>query len=183
MIRAILIFSVLFSTSVFASQVSTMRSIFAGVTVKKSACYTRSYDPAHLAAHPKQTVREIKVKLKLGTFPGYEADAQYMVGIQVKRVNENKRWTNNITCMDSDEGVRCTVDCDGGSVNLVERSTSVAGGSLILKNNGVLLYGGCGEDSEDIETIFLTAEPNGDDVFNLRQADAAVCNDVSNEAH
>lgn len=154
---------------------------FTDVTLEKPACFTRSYSADHLRRHPRQTVQQIKIKLRQWQYGERANEVSPVLAIQVKRKKENKVWTNNITCMDNEEKktVLCAVECDGGSVEILARD---ADGKMILKNNGVLLYGGCGA-GEDQETIFLQSRPGGDDVFLLRAANASVCADISDEAY
>ena len=153
---------------------------FAGVTVNKPACFTRSYDAGHLRSHPKQTVQRIKIKLRQWKY-SRQSEPTPMLAIQVKRKGQKKVWTNNIACMDYDQSknVLCAVECDGGSVEILSRN---AQGELVLKNNGVLLYGGCGA-GEGQKTIYLESREGGDDVFRLNQDDEQACADVSEEAH
>jgi hypothetical protein len=168
------------ATGFYAQADLKLEDAFAGVTVNKPACFTRTYGSTHLRNHPKQTVRRIKIKLRQWKF-SRQSEPTPMLAIQVKRKGENKVWTNNIACMDNRESksVLCAVECDGGSVEILSRN---AQGELVLKNNGVLLYGGCGADQGQ-ETIILETRKGGDDVFQLKQDDEQACADVSEEAH
>lgn len=156
---------------------------FAGVTLNKSACFTREYSKRHMASRPRQTVERIKIKLKQTQYENFEP--MNVLAIQVKRKNDSRLWTNNIACFDDEKNktVRCSVECDGGSVEILERN---ADGKMLLKNNGVVLYGGCGDEGangEEPKTIFLKSRRGGDDVFLLQQAEEQACADVSDEAH
>lgn len=168
------------ATGFYAQADLKLDDAFAGVTINKPACFTRTYDASHLRSHPRQTVQRIKIKLRQWKY-SREADASPVLAIQVKRKGENKVWTNNIVCMDDKDRktVLCPVECDGGSVEIVSRN---AQGEMVLKNNGVLLYGGCGA-GEGQKTIILKTRPGGDDVFKLQQDDEQACADVSEEAN
>lgn len=126
-----------------------------------------------------QTVERIKVKLEQKKY-GEDVDYLPVLSIQVLRKGENHVWSNSIACMDNkEEGtVMCAIECDGGSVEMTAINNK---GMLVLKNNGVTLYGGCGEFDEkgnEIETIFLESKPNGDDRFVLPRARASDCADM-----
>ncbi|MBX3022372.1 MAG: hypothetical protein KF799_11930 [Bdellovibrionales bacterium] len=164
----------IFSAQAFAA--TTLEKAFAGVTEKSPACFARAYDKRHLAAHPKQSVRQIKVKLKVMSFEGIPRPLP-IIALQVLRKGENRTWTNNINCQDYGQGVICGVECDGGSVSVLKRDRA----TLVLKNNGVLLYGGCG--AQDADTIFLEGKKGGDDLFALPQVSPEICADISDERH
>lgn len=157
---------------------TNMAETFSDVAINSPACFIRQYSDRHLRSYPRQTVAQIKIKLKIVKYP--EADeATSLLAIQVKRKNERRVWTNNISCFDDEENksVRCSVECDGGSVEVLSRD---ARGKFVLRNNGVILHGGCGDQQR---TIFLESQPGGDDIFHLQQADARMCDDVSDETH
>lgn len=172
------ILSLTLLASLPAVAATNMAEIFSDVDLDSPVCFIREYSRAHLRSKPSQTVERIKIKLKLMKYP--EADeATSLLAIQVKRKNETGVWTNNIACFDDEENktVRCSVECDGGSVEVLSRTAS---GKMILQNNGVILHGGCGEEEK---TMFLESVPGGDDVFHLQRADARFCADVTDEAH
>ncbi len=154
----------------------TLATAFQDVTVNKPACFVRQYSQAHLAANPKQTVRQIKIKLRQLKYEG-ASEPSPVLGIQVRRKGERSVWTNNIPCNASAGRVFCAVECDGGSVEIASRDKA---GNLTIKNNGVILHGGCGEQGRRIK---LEGERGGDDVFKLKQTYEQNCADVSEEAH
>ena len=136
-----------------------------------SICYVRKYSSADLASHAKQTVRQMKVKLK-------ESDGTPLLQLQVLRKSDKRTYHNTMACFDYKGRVMCSVDCDGGSVEIVGVYPDFG---IKLKNNNVLLYGGCGEeeaDGSESETIILDAKAGGDDVFRLYPADPRSCGDM-----
>lgn len=167
----------------FASQAFAldMTRAFDGVTDASSKCYVRDYSDRHLRANPRQTVKQIKIKLSQYKYDEQQP-SQPILSIQVKRKGEKNVWNNSVSCQDwkSEDGsptVFCAVECDGGSVEMTGFNSK---GMLLLKNNGILLYGGCGadENGNEVEPIFLTSKPGGDDKFVIPNAGVNECADV-----
>lgn len=148
---------------------------FSDVTTDSPACYTRTYTAQHLASKPRQSVERIKVKLSKVNHAGTLEDVPFL-SIQVKRRGEADVWTNTAMCFSKPEtrSVICSVECDGGSVEILERS---ADGTMKLKNNGILLHGGCGSDESE-GMIYLKSQKGGDDVFLLNHVMPQYCSDV-----
>ncbi len=148
-------------------------------------CFGRTYDAAHLAAHPRQRVtsfyllREFKEDQNLEFDPTPEQDLKDVDG-EYGRIGVNAYvrfrdrkgvYTNGLSCGKGDDGkVFCGVDCDGGSFNL-----KGAGQSLLLENNGFVVVGGCGA-SEDEQENEEHVSPGADDkVFRLDPKPVSAC--------
>jgi len=153
--------------------------------LKTESCFGRSYDAAHLSAHPKQRVtsfylaREFKEDRNLEFDPTPEQELKDNDG-EYGRININAYvrfrdrkgvYTNGLSCGKGDDGkVRCGVDCDGGSFDL-----KASGASLLLENQGFVVVGGCGasEDEQENEEHVM---PGADDkVFRLDPKPVAAC--------
>ncbi len=141
-----------------AAQATSVNEVFG----PESACYTRSYSAAHLKSHPKQTVKNMRVNL----FMNHETP-----NIKVEVVQTSgRKLTQWMACFDSNGKVICPVECDGGSMEI----EGIEEGTLGLKNKGLIMSGGCGEDGEEI-SVYLKSLKGGDDYFNLNSAPMASC--------
>lgn len=181
------------------SPAANLDSVFGDVRVNSPACFFKIYSADELRRRPSQSVIQMKVKLRRITAPPEDGapatdPGEPILALQVKLRGQNpaKTWTNNITCFNDvrQSSVRCSVECDGGSVEVLERKQKQKSGPLVLKNNGVLLYGDCGDDNGDgqhppgqDDRVFLRRTVGGDDLFTLPQVAPSECTDVSEEIH
>ncbi len=148
------------------------------------ACFGRSYDAAHLKRHPKQRVaafhllRDFTPDRSTEDVPQSAEemktdDGQYgsvTVSAFVRFRNRPGTFWHMLSCHRSDDGgVRCGVDCDGGSFSL---KPLARGDGLMLENHGFVVAGGCGGDGE--ENVFV--HPGADDrTFRLDRQPVAAC--------
>ena len=112
------------------------------------ACFSRSYDAAHLAAHPRQTVARMEFRL---AYHRFEPDDTYPAGqrnyyfmLKVKRRGESGNASAVGECSSHEGRLTCGVDCDGSGFTL---KRAKAGTSLLIDFNsswGIRLSGGCG---------------------------------------
>ena len=142
------------------------------------ACFARSYDAAHLAIHPKQTVAEMQFRL---TYYIHEPDEFYPQGqrnyyfeVKARQKGQSQMLTAAGDCNPAVGGnaIFCSVDCDGGGVTVSR--TGDAGNILVdLRTVGRLrMTLGCGDEEED--AVELT--PGEDDnTFLLTETPAAEC--------
>ena len=95
------------------------------------ACFTRTYDEAHLAAHPKQNVRAMMLLVKIDP----EAGEAYNLSIGVNFRSRKNMFETAGDCAaaptDGDAGggktAHCSIPCDGGPIQIA------------LKDNGSIL--------------------------------------------
>lgn len=153
--------------------------------LKTEACFGRSYDAAHLAAHPKQRVtsfylsREFKEDENLEFDPTPEQelkgnDGEYgrvSVNAYVRFRDRKGVYTNGLSCGKGDDGkVHCGIDCDGGSFNL-----KASGQSLLLENQGFVVVGGCGASEDEQENEEHVSPGTDDKVFRLDPKPVSAC--------
>lgn len=101
----------------------------------KDACWERSYDDAHLAAHPGQKVIGVKlVKLSESPVPGTEAITLY-INLRKRTVESDGGYdySNTALCKPSGAGMVCENDYGLGKF----RIESVPKGGLIVRNPGI----------------------------------------------
>jgi hypothetical protein len=81
------------------------------------ACYTRHYDPAHLAGHPKQNV----VDMTLFVNSYVDGERQYLLSIGVRFRAAPNLFEVEGGCNKSADGkntLGCGIDCDGGHIDI-----------------------------------------------------------------
>jgi|SRR6516162_202703 hypothetical protein len=145
---------------------------FAGVSGGKP-CYARYYGPAHLNAHPKQTVRRIEVGFDQGrrddkATKNTPTDFQASFGFMLKRSNE--WYGQELFCKAISNHFDCYLEADGGKFRLTPE-----GGRLRLEITG----GGGGTDqivAEGTDWGEFGAPGSDDRVFILPLADRKLCN-------
>jgi hypothetical protein len=94
---------------------------------KAFACYTRHYDAAHLAGHPKQNVRDMT--LFVNSSVDTELGRQYALDIGVRFRSRKALFQLSGGCSASVDGkaaLNCGIDCDGGQIDVsVENASSI----------------------------------------------------------
>jgi len=155
-------------------------------TAEQEACFGRTYDAAHLKAHPKQKVASIHVLRALErrrtaenwtpderaeSIRNFREDGQSNVTALVTFRDRKGAFHNHLVCdKETRAGMNCMVECDGGSFRLAR----TGGNAVLLHNNGFVLLGGCGEEVEDGARVHLS--PGADDkVFRLDSQPVAAC--------
>jgi hypothetical protein len=156
--------ALILSTSAYAT---SLVEVF-GSLPAEGACYTRTYSAAHLARHPKQTVKNITVKLTR-TSPWTSNEGEFMQVLVNQKTAPRKNLRQAMSCFESSGEVICPVDCDGGAMYV----NALKDGKLTIANNNLTLKGGCGEDED--ETIYLETIVGGDDSFVLDEAPMSAC--------
>jgi hypothetical protein len=155
-------------------------------TADQEACFGRVYDRAHLASHPSQKVTSLHIFRSLGERPeaeNWQASSRDEAIKQFRETGEasvqafvtfrdRKGYFHNwLTCgRETKDGVRCYIECDGGSFGLKRENASTA----LLTNDGFVLIGGCSEAVEASQEVHFS--PGKDDkVFRLEAKAAPVC--------
>ena len=154
-----------------ASTVDIYTRYFAGVSGGKS-CYARYYDPAHLNAHPNQTVRRIEVDFDQNrrdhkVTKNTPADFQASFGFMLKRFNE--WYGQELACKVASDHFDCYLEADGGKFRLTPE-----GDGLRLQITG----GGGGTDqivAEGTDWGMFGGPGSDDRVFILRRANRKLC--------
>lgn len=145
-------------------------SPFSEVSKDSPICYSSEYSAEHLKKHPKQTVKEMKIKIYKGT-EDYDSDQLYLAVqalVKPKGSNDYKPYQTGMACTEIDGRLLCNIDCDGGSA-VVRPSMINPGEWMRLENNGFVMYGGCGEEVNEEDSIYLTPTKGGDDLFMLKK--------------
>jgi len=160
-----------FSAAAFAA--TPFDTTFATVDGGKP-CYARTYDRAHLNAHPRQTVTSIEVDFTPANPDGVKnTAAKFELGFAF-RLRKNGSWyPNNAICSAKGAAFTCSLESDGGEFTL----TPGNGGTLRLD---VVNRGGTDAGNDQIsaegDDFGSFGKPGGDDLsFILNRAPHAVC--------
>jgi hypothetical protein len=138
-------------------------------------CFARTYDAAHLAKHPKQTVSLIKFSLAYYQHEPdqYRKDGQrnYYFKLVVRQRNrKGKALTTVGDCFPGDGVIHCSVECDGGGIQVKwrDRPNSIL---IDLAATGRIRLDNCGGEENAVELL-----PGADDrAFLLSRLAPAAC--------
>jgi len=164
--------------AIFALLVSAAAPAFAGDYeiwfARKSgsmACYARTYDAGHLAAHPRQKVRAITLD-----FEASRADSEgntplrFLVGLGVMLKDKQGWYASPAFCGESPQGgFQCFLEGDGGRFRLVTSGPVMKialSGEVAIEGDDFISFGGKASD---------------DNVFILKPAPQKVCDESTAE--
>jgi hypothetical protein len=147
-----------------------------GKDAKTYACFVRTYDPAHLAAHPKQKVAAMKL---LVTSEYMIDDSRqhfsFRLGLKYRHRTGNFDSSGDCAHASISEGtkgqprVSCSVDCDGGGISF---GLTPDNKSAMLYVERVRIWRGKDPDEEASSSLVGGAD---DRVFRLDRTTLANC--------
>jgi hypothetical protein len=145
--------------------VAIIIAVPAARTESMLGCFVRIYDRAHLAKHPDQIVRAVKLTITKTADHYYDYNFFLQMQLRVK----NKLLKTAGGCHSEGAGIKCLVECDGGSVYVVPHASQVM---MFLDR---IRMANCGksfiEGGEDV------TGGKDDREFRLDRADDVVCGD------
>ena len=172
MLRLALIATIGLAASLLAGPADA-RPLETELPPKRAACWERSYDAAHLAAHPLQKVSRIRLVHLPGDWKA-EASRGFYVVLYLdlrQRVKAASDYDYQISgfCKPRGQGVRCVPEWEAGSW-LLERGP---GGTLDIRNGGIIANPNP-YDAEEIadDAVKIPAKPD-DGVWRLVPAAGA----------
>jgi hypothetical protein len=122
LILAAPVFFAVMSSEAQAAEANTLQSsqLYSAKTGKASkfACFERKYDDAHLASHPHQNVRIMRLFAQKDEDPSYPS-SRLAIGVYFRDVK--KRFDIIGSCSpdkDHPGALACGIDCDGGRFGL-----------------------------------------------------------------
>ena len=139
-----------------------------------TGCFTRSYDAAHMSAHPDQVVSALRLKIYDHTQEGYTSrfaalDVQFANQGHVRRGGHGAQRLNQIlVCFNDTDGTPiCGVECDGGGFTVAGETDT----TLTIRTD-YLMVG----DADGCGGMIDMAEQVGKPVkYRLNKADAVAC--------
>ena len=138
------------------------------------SCYTRHYDGAHLASHPRQNVTDISVFVDSSVDPdSKERSYSLEMGVGFRKISRRFEVSGSCSTVDGKSGLTCGVDCDGGHFDV----TTDAGQSLLVAvPDSVALWDPAAENSDEPFKLPKGAEFGKDDkLFRLDRTDLSAC--------
>ncbi len=139
----------------------------AAMAAVSAGCYERSYDAAHMAGHPRQSVTRIAVEVKTpGGVEPYAASASLSARM---RGRKTRMYTGG-DCMAEGEGLSCAMDDDSGSFLLTQN-----GGGLKLVNTADIRLHRLDRGPEDDGAAYLRGKDSEERIFLLLPAPAKAC--------
>ncbi len=143
---------------------------------KPAACFVRTYDAAHLARHPKQTVTAMKMLIAGETLEGGSSISySYKLGVNFR--NRNGDYASNYDCgypevSDAKLGaeVSCHDGCEAGGIVIALARNSKA---IIVKLESVAVW--LADKPQDESAQFEFKGGADDRVFRLERVDMENC--------
>ncbi len=142
---------------------------------KSYACFVRRYDTAHLASHPQQQVRAMKLLVSAVIVPeDKKRNYSFQLGVEFR--GKKDKFTSSGDCGHASAyeeladklHIGCGVDCDGGGIS-IEMANSDK--STIVRLNEVAIWN---SDKPNDERGSLNAGAD-DRMFRLDRADLDAC--------
>jgi hypothetical protein len=125
------------SALLIAALPATARPLESELPPKRDACWERSYDEAHLRAHPQQKVAKIRLVHKPGNWHAEPHAAVYIVlyfNLRQRMTTHRFDYQLGGFCKLQDKGLRCVPEWDAGSWRL----ESGPQGALDIRNGGIV---------------------------------------------
>jgi hypothetical protein len=127
----------------------------------ETPCYARTYDAAHLAAHPKQVVRRFFTIANGGE--GSDGRGGFYLTFGFVMRDSDEHFAGDAYCKPKGDGAVCHAEGDGGSFTVSPRS------------DGLLLTVGDFLALEGSETFSTNLAESDDREFRLYRSPAAEC--------
>ncbi|MBI3440169.1 MAG: hypothetical protein HY054_16215 [Proteobacteria bacterium] len=92
-------------------------SLFATLT-RPGACFARTYDSAHLTAHPRQTVRRFFVREPGAEWRPTQAPGHFDVAFGFQIIGSSDTYAGMGICTPNGARAACDIEGDGGSFTI-----------------------------------------------------------------
>jgi hypothetical protein len=143
---------------------------------KTYACFTRAYDPEHLAEHPQQKVNAMKLLLTAEKVPE-DLDINYSFRLGVKYRSKSGNYDSSGDCghgkltdeKTNEAMLGCGVDCDGGGINVLLAKDDKA---VIVKLERIRIWKDKDYDEDAAEALVAGVD---DKMFRLDRASLKDC--------
>jgi len=126
-----------FALVLAAAATAQARPLERELPLKQGACWERRYDAAHLAAHPKQKVAQIRLlHMPESWQPGQGGSFYVVLYMNLReRVKPDQNFDYSLSgfCKPAGQGLRCVPEWEAGSWR-IERGPN---GTLDIRNAGI----------------------------------------------
>ena len=135
---------------------------------RQDRCYARTYDAAHLRAHPKQRVTAIMIRTaKADKSDDNRPPKSFVLGFAFRLKGRDEVFSMSAGCAHHGPGISCSLEGDGGRFDLTP-----SGDALKLTGERIELEGE--------RTVSPDLAKGGDDrVFILRPSPLATCEHIA----
>jgi hypothetical protein len=152
---------------------------------KTTACFVRTYDAAHLARHPKQTVSAMKMLISAEKLEG-DTSLSYAFRLGTKFRDRKDDYASAMDCGYAymsevkREGVRvsCKEGCEGGGLEIALAPDSKA---IIVKLDSIGVW--LADKPEDVDAQVPFNGGADDKVFRLERVDNELCKSLIKESN
>jgi hypothetical protein len=138
------------------------------------SCFTRHYDPAHLAAHPRQNVTDMSVFVE-STFDKDQGRSNYLeIGVNFRASKKPFEISGGCsTAVDGKHLLNCGGDCDGGHFDITTKGMQSI---MVAIPDGVRIWDpSAPEDAEPADPPKGAEFGKDDKLFRLDRADLKAC--------
>ena len=144
---------------------------------KSYACFARTYDAAHLAHHPKQTISAMKILISAEKLEG-DTSLSYAYKLGANFRNRTGDYASSMDCGHAEvsevkrQGVRvsCHDGCEGGGIEIAPTPDSKA---LIVKLDSIAVW--LAANPQDENAQFELKGGADDRVVRLDRVDTEIC--------
>ncbi|MEM8839044.1 MAG: hypothetical protein AAGE89_13195 [Pseudomonadota bacterium] len=122
----------------FLSAVAIFATLSLSEGLARNACFERTYDAQHLAGHPGQSVRTMRLTIGPPAFDIDEAGGDLSITLR-----NGQRFDASIACRRPTGNTQaCGIECDGGRFSLSYRSSDQS--VLLRTGTPELFFAACG---------------------------------------
>ncbi|CAN5161864.1 hypothetical protein BH11PSE4_BH11PSE4_06330 [soil metagenome] len=147
---------------------------------KTYACFVRSYDPAHLAAHPKQKVSAMKLLVEVDAPAEQQTYSHnFKLGVKFRHRTgdfQSSGFCNHASVHSAGDEVRlhCGVDCEGGGIEIGIAAGKPAGeAAAMVRLEAVRIWNNDSKDEEDAADYLKAG--SDDKAFRLERTSTRDC--------
>jgi hypothetical protein len=168
------ILSLFFSFSAFASPIDKIET--------QASCYKTAPRSATELKSDSPAVHSLSLKLYASPYSTEELMILLDIHVELalpakKRKGQThyRNYSDTMVCENVINGkspvssLNCYVDCGEGHALISWKTTKADDGSITFENKGFLLYGGCGEDVDESDVIWLDPKVKGNHSFILQK--------------
>ena len=164
-----------FVQRVFAAPIGLDRTTY--------ACFTRAYDPAHLAEHPQQKVSAMKLLLTAKKYPE-DNEMNYTFRLGVKYRSKSASYQSAGDCghaqftdeKTNEATLGCGVDCDGGGIGVTLANADKA---VIVKLERINVWrAGRDQEPDNAEALLGGVD---DKAFRLDRTSLSDCESLADD--
>ena len=85
---------------------------------RSGACFARTYTPAHLRQHPRQTIRFFYVREPGAEWRATQSPGHFNLAFGLRLVGHRDTYSGMAICTPNGSGAQCDVEGDGGAFTM-----------------------------------------------------------------